>query len=60
MRERKRRYKMADLLMKCFFDGMKKQDAIIFIEKSYGKKVLLRSIKIADEKIKKYYGKIWE
>lgn len=51
---------MADLLMRCFYDGMKKQDAIIFIEKSYGKKVLERSIKIADEKIKKYCGKIWK
>ena len=51
---------MADLLMRCFYDGMKKQDAIIFIEKSYGKKVLERSIKIAEEKIKKYNGKSWE
>ena len=50
---------MKDLLLRCFYDGMKKEDAIAFIEKSYNKKVSERSVKSAVELLKKQNGVNW-
>lgn len=50
---------MQDKLMRCFYDGMSKDEAIAFIERAYGVKVKDVSVKTAVNKIKTMTGKDW-
>jgi len=50
---------MQDKLIRCFYDGMSKADAVAFIERAYGVKVKDVSIKTAVKTIKKLTGKDW-
>ena len=50
---------MKDKLITCYYDGMTKEQAVKFLEVSYGKKVKDVSIRAAVETIKKLTGKDW-
>ena len=58
-RETGKGYKMQDKLMRCFYDGMGKDDAVAFIERAYGVKVSAASVNVAVKKIKDQTGKNW-
>ena len=58
-RETGKGYKMQDKLMRCFYDGMSKDEAVAFIERAYGVKVKDVSVKTAVNKIKTMTGKDW-
>ena len=51
--------KMQDKLMRCFYDGMSKDEAVAFIERAYGVKVSAVSVNVAVKKIKDQTGKDW-
>ena len=51
--------KMQDILMRCFYDGMSKDEAVAFIESAYGVLVKPVSINMAIKKIKTQTGKDW-
>lgn len=51
---------MKDKLMICYYDGLTIEQAVKFLEASYGIKVKEVSIKSAVETIKKYTGKAWK
>ena len=55
----KGREKMQDKLMRCFYDGMSKGEAVAFIERAYGVKVSTVSVNVATKKIKDQTGKNW-
>ena len=57
--EPRRMGKMQDKLMRCFYDGMSKGEAVAFIERSYGVKVSTVSVNVAVKKIKTQTGKDW-
>jgi len=50
---------MQDKLMRCFYDGMSKGEAVAFIERAYSIKVKDVSIKTAVNRIKATTGKDW-
>jgi len=52
--------KMQDKLMRCFYDGMSKGEAVAFIERAYGVKVSAVSINAATKTIKANTGKDWK
>ena len=58
-REAGKGYKMQDKLMRCFYDGMSKDEAVAFIERAYGVKVSAVSVNVAVKKIKDQTGKDW-
>ena len=58
-RETGKGYKMQDKLMRCFYDGMSKDEAVAFIERAYGVKVSAVSVNVATKKIKDQTGKNW-
>ena len=57
--EPRRKGKMQDILMRCFYDGMSKDEAVAFIESAYGVLVKPVSINMAIKKIKTQTGKDW-
>ena len=58
-RETGKGYEMQDKLMRCFYDGMSKDEAVAFIERAYGVKVSAVSVNVAVKKIKDQTGKDW-
>jgi len=50
---------MQDKLIRCFYDGMSKDEAVAFIERAYNVKVKDVSVKTAVNKIKTMTGKDW-
>ena len=50
---------MQDKLIRCFYDGMNKDDAVAFIERAYNVKVSSVSLKTAVSTIKNLTGKDW-
>mgnify|MGYP006916517301 CR=1 FL=1 len=56
---REGRESMQDKLMRCFYDGMSREEAVAFIERAYSVKVKDASVKTAANKIKTMTGKDW-
>ena len=50
---------MQDKLIRCFYDGMSKDEAVAFIERAYSVKVKDVSVKTAVSTIKNLTGKDW-